>query len=107
MAALHFRFRRISARTAALRLLNPLSDFEWPRVNRLAILRAGRALPYGQTFEVEVVDAAGEPLPDDLTIRYRYRDPHGEAIEESEPVQRIDRTVLCAAKWWNARSNTG
>ena len=75
-------------------LVNPLSDFQWPRANRLAILEPVQRLPRGQTFEVEVVDAAGEPLPDDLTIRYRYRDPHGEAIEESEPVQRIDRTAL-------------
>ena len=52
-----------SARIAAVRLLNPLSNVEWPRVNQLAILEPVLRLPQGQNFELQVVDASGARCP--------------------------------------------
>jgi len=83
-----------SARIAALRLLNPLSDVQWPRLNQLTIVEPVERLPQGQSFEVRVTDLAGEPLPDDVAMHYRYRGPDGAVTEESEPLQWIGGALL-------------
>jgi hypothetical protein len=83
-----------TARIAVIRLINPLSDIQWPRANRLAFKEPIKRLPLGQTFEVQVIDAGGAPLPDDVTMHYRYRDPDDNAVEESEPLQWIDQMLL-------------
>ncbi len=92
--ALFFGFGGSSARTAALRLLNPLSDVEWPRMNQLAIVAPVVRLPYGQTFEVEVVDQASATPPDDVVMHYRFRSPDGEVTEEIEPLKPLGGQLL-------------
>ncbi len=74
------------ARIATLRLANPLSDIEWPRVNQLAFKTDVERLPRGRTFEVEVIDTGGASLPDDCLVQYRYQNPDGSVSEESEPL---------------------
>ncbi|HEY1600160.1 MAG TPA: hypothetical protein VGG64_11185 [Pirellulales bacterium] len=76
-----------AARIAAIRLVNPLSNVEWPRVNQLAILDPVLRLPQGQDFVVQAVDSSGAPLPDDIAVQYRWENPDGSVTEESEPMQ--------------------
>ena len=77
-----------------MRLANPLSDVEWPRVNQLAIVSPVYRLPLGQTFEAQVIDAAGAPLPDDVTMHYRYEDAAGDVTEETEPMRLIGGALV-------------
>jgi hypothetical protein len=83
-----------AARTALLRLVNPLNDVQWPRVNQLAIVSPVLRLPLGQTFEIQVIDVAGAPLPGDATIRFRYEDAAGDVTEEAEPMQMIGAALV-------------
>ncbi|MBI2824870.1 MAG: hypothetical protein HYX69_09305 [Planctomycetia bacterium] len=94
MVALLALFDLAAARTAIVRLANPLNDAEWPRANRLVIAQPVERLPLGQTFEVRVVDAAGAPLPDDVAMHYRFADPDGGTTEEVEPMQLVNGMLL-------------
>lgn len=79
---------------ALSRLANPLSDAQWPRENQLVISDPIERLPAGQAFEVEVVDAAGAPLPDDAAMQYRFTSSDGETINESFPLQLVDKVLV-------------
>ncbi len=94
VVACFFAFGGSSAWTAAQRLLNPLSDVEWPRMNQLAIVAPVLRLPHGQTFEVEVVDQASATPPDDVVMHYRFRSPDGEVTEETEPLKALGGQLL-------------
>ncbi|MBX9789863.1 MAG: hypothetical protein K2Y37_13180 [Pirellulales bacterium] len=71
---------------AARRLANPWSAAAWPQRNHLRFRQEVRRLALGQTFEVEVVDSAGVPLPEDLWIVYRQESPSGDLVEDRQPV---------------------
>ncbi len=82
------------ARIAAARLCNPLSDLAWPRNNQLALVSPVFRLAQGETFEMQVVDTAGAPLPEIVEMQYRFRSPDGEVIDESEPLQIVGDQLL-------------
>lgn len=83
-----------SSRIAARRLLNPLSDVEWPRTHQLAILNPVERLPHGQSFEVEVVDQGSSMPPDDVVMHYRFPSADGEIVEETEPLKSLGGPML-------------
>ena len=55
-------------------------------MNQLALLEPVLRLPQGQNFELQVIDASGAPLPDDITVQYRWESPDGSLNEEFEPM---------------------
>ncbi|MDA7979694.1 MAG: hypothetical protein MPJ50_13080 [Pirellulales bacterium] len=61
------------ARTALVRLGNPLSQVAWPRASNLRWRQTVTHVPRGGTFEVEIVDALDNPLPVDVQLEIRYR----------------------------------
>jgi hypothetical protein len=83
-----------TSRVALLRLVSPLGDFDWPRVNQLAIVAPVDRLPHGQNFEVEVVDQTSSVPPDDVVMHYRFHGPDGEVSEEIEPLHAIGGQLL-------------
>ena len=81
--------------TALARLANPLDDVHWPKVHQLAVRRPRRrALALGQTFEVELVDAEGVSLPDEVRIHYRYDEGTARPTMKSRPMQLIDGKMV-------------
>ncbi len=62
-----------AARTALVRLGNPLSSVTWPRASYLEWKEAVQHVPRGGTFEVEVIDAHGMELPERVDLQFRYR----------------------------------
>ena len=60
-----------AAATAVVRLLNPLGDRRWPQQNHLQFREPVTRLALGQPFEVELIDAEGAALPDQVWIQYR------------------------------------
>jgi hypothetical protein len=89
-----FFFAGPASRIAALRLLNPLSDVQWPRTHQLAILAPVERLPHGQTFEVEVVDQGAAQPPDDVVMHYRFHGADGDIVEETEPLKSVGGPML-------------
>jgi hypothetical protein len=76
-----------AVRTALARLAVPLGSTQWPRQHHLEFRDPPTRLAAGQTFEAELVDAAGE-LPDEVHIEYRT--VHGGRREtNSEPMKRV------------------
>ena len=72
-----------AARLALARLANPLGPTAWPRQYDLVFRNPPERVAAGQTFEVELVDTQGRPLPDAVRIHYRY-DTGSDTIEEVE-----------------------
>ena len=72
-----------SARLALARLANPLGPAAWPRQNDLVFRHPPERVAAGQTFEIELVDGHGRPLPDEVRIHYLY-DTGDDEIEEVE-----------------------
>ncbi|MGD9644993.1 MAG: hypothetical protein AB7U73_04720 [Pirellulales bacterium] len=70
----------------ARRLANPWTTAAWPQRHHLAIRQQMRRLASGQTFEVEVFDTLGVPLPEELWIVYRQEAPDGDLLEDRQPV---------------------
>lgn len=76
-----------SASIAFVRLVAPWSDTAWPRANHLAFTKPVRKLAVGQVFEVELRDAAGAALPDEVLIHYRPLEEEGqETVERMRPI---------------------
>ena len=71
---------------AARRLANPWSAAAWPQKHHLKLRDEVRRVALGQTFEVEVTDAAGVPLPDELWIIYRQEAADGDLVEDRQAV---------------------
>jgi hypothetical protein len=71
---------------AAHRLANPWSAAAWPQRHHLKLREEVRRVALGQTFEVEVTDAAGAPLPDELWIIYRQEAADGDLVEDRQAV---------------------
>lgn len=71
---------------AARRLTNPWSAATWPQKHHLKLREEVRRVALGQTFEVEVTDAAGVPLPDELWIIYRQEAADGDLVEDRQAV---------------------
>lgn len=84
----------LAGRVALTRLFNPWSGTEWPKQNHLAFVDPVRRLAAGQTFEVELRDAQGASLPDDVQIHYRYPVGGSEPSELVERMHAIDRTMV-------------
>lgn len=76
-----------SVQVAVARLTNPFGATVWPKQNHLQIRQPVRRLAMGQPFEVEIVDAAGAPLPDEVWIQYRRESDGKDAVIETEPAQ--------------------
>jgi hypothetical protein len=74
-----------AARTAAVRLVNPLGNVAWPQRTHLELRQRITRVARGQAFEVEVVDRHAE-LPDVLRIHYRFTAAGATAGEETEPM---------------------
>jgi len=83
-----------SSQLALSRLANPLSEAQWPRENQLVISNPVERLPAGQSFEVEVADSAGAPLPDDAAMQYRFISPDGGTTNETLPLQLVDKVLV-------------
>jgi hypothetical protein len=81
-----------SVATALARLAAPLGSTEWPRQHYLAFRDVPTRLAAGQTFEVELVDTAGQ-LPDDVRIEYRVDDGDGSETM-SEPMVRSGDAMI-------------
>jgi len=71
---------------AARRLANPWSAAAWPQKHHLKLREEVRRVALGQTFEVEVTDAAGVPLPEQLWIIYRQEAADGDLVEDRQAV---------------------
>lgn len=71
---------------AVQRLTNPWSVATWPQKHHLKLREEVRRVALGQTFEVEVVDAEGVPLPADLWIVYRQEAVDGDLVEDRQAV---------------------
>ncbi|MBL9125525.1 MAG: hypothetical protein JNG90_17945, partial [Planctomycetaceae bacterium] len=65
------------ARVAVARLLRPWGTDAWPQRNHLAIRNPVTRIASGQNFEVEVVDAEGVKLPEQVWMEYRRTTPDG------------------------------
>jgi len=74
----------LSARTALARLVNPFGSTAWPQKTHLALRERVTRVARGGAFAVEVFDAQGARLPDDLRIDYRLETPDGRVTEESQ-----------------------
>ncbi|HEX7450479.1 MAG TPA: hypothetical protein VF306_23165 [Pirellulales bacterium] len=83
-----------SSRIALARLFNPWGHAQWPKQNHLAFADPVTRLAAGQTFEVELRDAQGAALPEDVQIHYRYPSGEGEATEVAERMHAIDRIMI-------------
>ena len=62
--------RPLDSRIAIVRLLDPLSDTDWPPTNNLEFVHRVDRVAFGEPFEVELKDPSGR-LPDDVKIQYR------------------------------------
>lgn len=81
--------------TALVRLAFPWRQTQWPRQNHLAFASPVTRLAAGQTFEVELIDTAGAPLPDDVFIQYRFENASSPAGRER---MRLVNDALLARK---------
>ena len=81
-----------SARTALARLVAPLGDTQWPRQHHLEFRNIPTRLAAGQTFEVELVDTAGQ-LPDDVQIEFGVAHSGGREVS-SEPMIRAGEMIV-------------
>lgn len=81
--------------TALVRLAFPWSQTQWPRQNHLAFASPVTRLAAGQTFEVELIDTVGAPLPDDVFIQYRFENASSPAGRER---MRLVNDALLARK---------
>ncbi len=82
-----------AARIAFLRLVAPWGDTQWPRQNYLEFDHPPTRLVAGQTFEVELKDARGERLPDEVFIQYRFADA-APGVETSERMRHVNDAVV-------------
>jgi hypothetical protein len=76
-----------TSQTALARLTNPLGDTAWPQCTHLELREVVTRVARGQAFEVEAVDAEGEPLPPEVRISYRFEGPGGAKTIEVERMQ--------------------
>lgn len=79
--------------TAVARLVNPLGDRRWPQQNHLQFREPVTRLALGQTFEVELIDARGEPLPEQAWIEYRLPSGGSSTVEKTAMQYSGDRFV--------------
>ena len=79
---------------ALARLAAPWGGTQWPKQNHLQFLNPVHRLAAGQTFEVEVTDAEGSPLPDKVVIQYRLHDAESSAAETSEPMRLVNDALV-------------
>jgi len=82
-----------AARTAVVRLLDPLGNIPWPQKYHLVVRNPVERLARGQVFEVEVADADGKPLPPQVRIFYRIETPGG-IVEEEELMRRFGQAAV-------------
>ncbi len=82
-----------SARLALARLANPLGQTAWPRQHDLVFRNAPDRVASGQTFEVELIDSQGRPLPDAVRIHYRY-ETGPDTIEEVESMHLLGGVMV-------------
>lgn len=82
-----------ASRIAAARLVRPLGDVAWPRVNHLTLREPIDRVAWGRAFQVDVIDAEGAPLPSEVRIHYRFTGPDGAVVEETEPAQYVEGTM--------------
>ena len=87
LAAIFVLLDPLVSATAVARLLNPFGDAAWPRKNHLTISEPVGKVARGGAFEVQVRDAAGAALPQELRVFYRFDSPGGAATEESAVVR--------------------
>ncbi len=84
-----------AAGTALVRLVAPWGGAQWPRHNHLEFIQPVRRLAAGQTFEVELKDAQGARLPDEVFIEYRAGDL-ASAAESSEPMRLLNDVMVAS-----------
>lgn len=85
-----------SARLSLTRLARPMGEDSWPKINQLAFRNPPEKVALGKTFEVELVDASGNRLPDEVRIFYKY-DGDTAQPEEVEAMQLLG-SVMVARK---------
>lgn len=78
-----------STRIALTRIAQPLGGARWPQQQHLAFHEPVRRVALGQTFEVELIDVRGRPLPEEVTIQYRHTTGDPDAAVENQPMLRI------------------
>ncbi len=61
-----------STRLALARLVQPWSNARWPQENHLMLRKRVEQIAYGAPLEIEVIDARGAALPEQVTIEFRY-----------------------------------
>ena len=76
------------------RLVNPLSDATWPQETHLKVQNAVLRVARGRAFEVEVVDAAGKRLPEEVRIDYRFTDVDGTITRETKVMLPLGESVV-------------
>lgn len=73
---------------ALARLLDPFGSTAWPQEYHLVVRNGVDRLARGQPLEIEVADAAGKPLPQQVRIYYRIEAPGG-VLQEDELMRRF------------------
>ena len=80
----------LNSRIAVARLADPFGNTAWPQATRLTIRQPVVRVARGRDFQIEVVDSQGARLPADVRIHYRFVEPDGSAVEETEPMRPVD-----------------
>ncbi len=83
-----------SARVALARLIKPFGSGNWPQIHHLVFRDPPRRVALGEEFRVELVDARGVPLPDEVTIHYRYDPLDGNAAHESDRMRLLGERMV-------------
>lgn len=83
-----------SARLALLRLVNPAAAAHWPQKNHLAFKQPIHRLAFGQPLELEIVDAQGAALPDNVWVHFRTESPGQPAVTEKQLAQFVAGALL-------------
>lgn len=85
-----------SVSIAMERLVNPWNEVAWPQQNHLKLVNPPSRLAAGQKFELQVIDATGAVLPDDIRLHVQYgHDGLGQSATV-KPMTRVDDRTATA-----------
>ena len=88
-------FSPVNSQTALARLVNPLGNNDWPKVNRLVFANPPSRLASGSLFEVELQDKNNR-MPKEVTIVYRFDEEDG--VREVPAEMRFIDGVMVATR---------
>ncbi|NQT37388.1 MAG: hypothetical protein HQ581_07870 [Planctomycetes bacterium] len=83
-----------SSEIALARLVKPLGGDVWPQIHYLEVRGYKDHLAMGDTFEIEVVDAPGVELPQEVRIYYRIAQDDDTTAETTETMDFVDGAMV-------------